>query len=144
MQKTQDESMHEILAMQKQEANVAWGKFVERNYIDWLNGKDKNPPTLSHTLLKNKLSSELENSTSARASASVARQGGGMSRNGSMTEGLDSGNGGAIQCPGGNNGSNGLTTSGRACSSRTKNSSENSCGFLFFQRRKDQTLFLPA
>jgi len=60
LQKTQDESMHEILAMQKQEANVAWGKFVERNYIDWLNGKDKNPPTLSHTLLKNKLAPELE------------------------------------------------------------------------------------
>ena len=60
LQKTADESMHEILAMQKQEANVAWGKFVERNYIDWLNGKDKNPPTLSHTLLKNKLSPELE------------------------------------------------------------------------------------
>jgi DNA-binding response OmpR family regulator len=60
LQKTQDESMHEILAMQKQEANVAWGKFVERNYIDWLNGKDKNPPTLSHTLLKNKLTPELE------------------------------------------------------------------------------------
>src|SRR3954463_13973156 len=50
LQKTQDESMHEILAMQKQEANVAWSKFVERNYIDWLSGKDKNPPTLSHTL----------------------------------------------------------------------------------------------
>ena len=60
LQKTADESMHEILAMQKQEANVAWGKFVERNYIDWLNGKDKNPPTLSHTLLKNKLTPELE------------------------------------------------------------------------------------
>ncbi|CAN5798299.1 PglZ domain-containing protein [soil metagenome] len=60
LQKTADESMHEILAMQKQEANVAWGKFVERNYIDWLNGKDKNPPTLSHTLLKNKLAPELE------------------------------------------------------------------------------------
>jgi DNA-binding response OmpR family regulator len=60
LQKSQDESMHEILGMQKQEANVAWGKFIERNYIDWLNGKDKNPPTLSHTLLKNKLSPELE------------------------------------------------------------------------------------
>jgi DNA-binding response OmpR family regulator len=60
LQKTQDESMHEILAMQKQEANVAWGKFIERNYIDWLNGKDKNPPTLSHTLLKNKLAPELD------------------------------------------------------------------------------------
>ena len=60
LNKTQDQSMHEILAMQKQEANVAFGKFIEKNYIDWLNGKDKNPPTLSHTLLKNKLSPQLE------------------------------------------------------------------------------------
>ncbi len=60
LQKSKDESMHEILEMQKKEANVAWGKFVERNYIDWLSGADKNPPTLSHTLLKNKLVPELE------------------------------------------------------------------------------------
>jgi DNA-binding response OmpR family regulator len=60
LEQTQDESMHEILTMQKREANVAFGKFIEQNYTSWLSGKEKNPPTLSHTLLKNKLAPILE------------------------------------------------------------------------------------
>jgi DNA-binding response OmpR family regulator len=60
LEKSHDQSMQEILTMQKQEANVAFGKFVEQNYINWLNGKDKNPPTQSHTLLKNKLAPQLD------------------------------------------------------------------------------------
>ncbi|MBI3512260.1 MAG: PglZ domain-containing protein [Bacteroidetes bacterium] len=60
LEKTQDESMHEILTMQKNEANVAFGKFIENNYINWLNGKDKNPPTQSHTLFKNKIAPLIE------------------------------------------------------------------------------------
>lgn len=58
--KTTDESMHEILTMQKTEANNLFARFVENNYISWLNGKNANPPTLSHTLLKNKLVPVLE------------------------------------------------------------------------------------
>lgn len=53
--KSQDESMSEILTMQKNEANVAFSKFIEQNYIGWLNGKDKNPPVQSHTLIQKKL-----------------------------------------------------------------------------------------
>ena len=60
LDKSHDESMQEIFTMQKQEANVAFGKFIEQNYINWLNGKDKNPPTQSHTLLKNKLAPLLD------------------------------------------------------------------------------------
>jgi DNA-binding response OmpR family regulator len=60
LNESNDQSMHEVLAMQKREANVAFSKFIEHNYIDWLNGKDKNPPTLSHTLLKNKLAPHLD------------------------------------------------------------------------------------
>lgn len=60
LEKSNDQSMQEILTMQKQEANVAFGKFIEQNYVNWLNGKDKNPPTQSHTLLKNKLAPQLE------------------------------------------------------------------------------------
>lgn len=60
LEKSNDQSMQEILTMQKQEANVAFGKFIEQNYVSWLNGKDKNPPTQSHTLLKNKLAPQLE------------------------------------------------------------------------------------
>jgi DNA-binding response OmpR family regulator len=60
LEKTQDESMHEILTMQKREANVDFGKFIEQHYVNWLNGKDKNAPTLSHTLLKNNLAPQLD------------------------------------------------------------------------------------
>ncbi|MGL4596986.1 MAG: PglZ domain-containing protein [Bacteroidia bacterium] len=58
--KSQDAGMNEVLTMQKREANVAFSKFIEQNYISWLNGKEKNPPTLSHTLLKNKLAPQLD------------------------------------------------------------------------------------
>ena len=55
LEKSKDEGMYEVLKMQKTEANHLFGKFVEANYIKWLNGTDKNPPLLSHTLLKNKV-----------------------------------------------------------------------------------------
>lgn len=60
LDKSKDPSMAEILAMQKTEANKLFGKFIENNYINWLNGKDKNPPLLSHTILKNRLAPLLE------------------------------------------------------------------------------------
>ena len=48
-----DESMYNILTMQKNEANLLFCRFVENNYSNWL----KNPetaPLLSHNLLKRK------------------------------------------------------------------------------------------
>jgi len=56
----QDKSMYDVLSMQKADANTQFFKFVERNYIPWLNGQDKNPPVMSHTLIKNKFVKELE------------------------------------------------------------------------------------
>ncbi len=53
--KSSDESIKEILAMQKAEANQVFAKFIERNYIDWVNTISENRPVLSHTLLKEKL-----------------------------------------------------------------------------------------
>jgi len=52
LEKSKDESMFEILKMQKAEANKLYGKFVENNYIGWLNGKNANPPLFSHTVFK--------------------------------------------------------------------------------------------
>jgi CheY-like chemotaxis protein len=49
-----DASMKEIFAMQKSEANTLFSKFIEKNYLTWLNGKAE-APILSHTLLKNKV-----------------------------------------------------------------------------------------
>jgi CheY-like chemotaxis protein len=60
MDKAQDKSMLEVLKMQKADANTQFFKFVEKSYINWLNGKDANAPTMSHTLLKNKFVPELE------------------------------------------------------------------------------------
>jgi CheY-like chemotaxis protein len=60
MDKAQDKSMLEVLKMQKADANTQFFKFVEKNYVNWLNGKDANAPTMSHTLLKNKFMPELE------------------------------------------------------------------------------------
>lgn len=55
-----DKSMADVLKMQKTEANVQFSKFVENNYISWLNGKEKNPPVMSHTLLKSKVAPLLD------------------------------------------------------------------------------------
>lgn len=59
MDKLQDKSMLDVLKMQKSDANTQFFKFVERNYISWLNGKNTAPPTMSHTLFKNKFVKEL-------------------------------------------------------------------------------------
>ena len=60
MDQLQDKSMLDVLHMQKSDANNQFFKFIEKNYISWLNGKSPNPPTMSHTLVKNKFMKELE------------------------------------------------------------------------------------
>lgn len=53
-----DQSMIEILESQKLEANVQFGKFIERNYEDWFDPKaDK--PIQSHTLFRELVVPEL-------------------------------------------------------------------------------------
>lgn len=60
LERSNDASMHEILTMQKREANVAFAKFIGQHYINWLNGKDKEPPMQSHNLIKNKVAPMLD------------------------------------------------------------------------------------
>ncbi len=60
LEKSKDESMFEILKMQKSEANKLYGKFIENNYIGWLNGKTSEPPLFSHTIFKAKVAPMLE------------------------------------------------------------------------------------
>jgi CheY-like chemotaxis protein len=60
LDKSKDESMMEILKMQKAEANKLYGKFIENNYIAWLNGKSQNPPLFSHTIFKAKVAPLLD------------------------------------------------------------------------------------
>jgi len=50
---TQSDQMSDILVMQKSEANNAFSKFIDRNYLGWMKANDG--PVMSHNLLQNKL-----------------------------------------------------------------------------------------
>ena len=60
LDKSGDVSMMDILKMQKDEANQLFCKFIENNYVGWLNGKITNPPLFSHTVFKSKVAPLLE------------------------------------------------------------------------------------
>ena len=48
-----DSSMTEMLQMQKEEANLGFAKFVKKNYMSWVDGKDA--PLMSHRFFKERL-----------------------------------------------------------------------------------------
>jgi len=54
LEKLEDSGMHEILTMQKSEANIQFSKFIERNYVKWLKNPDSGP-VLSHQLFAKKI-----------------------------------------------------------------------------------------
>lgn len=54
LEKLEDSGMHEILTMQKSEANIQFSKFIEKNYLNWLK-KPESAPTLSHQLFAKKV-----------------------------------------------------------------------------------------
>ena len=55
LEKSDDESMHEILQMQKEEANTVFCKYYQNSYEEWLKGNQPDRPIFSHTVLKEKL-----------------------------------------------------------------------------------------
>ena len=50
-----DANVGEILQYQKNEANTEFGRFIRRNYKDWINNRDEDTPEMSHTLMRNKI-----------------------------------------------------------------------------------------
>ena len=54
----EDAGMAEILESQKNEANLQFGKFIEKNYEDWFE-KNADAPIMSHTLFKERIVPEL-------------------------------------------------------------------------------------
>ena len=54
----EDIGMFEILESQKNEANIQFGKYIEKNYLKWFQGK-ADAPVMSHTLFKEKVVPEL-------------------------------------------------------------------------------------
>ena len=59
LEKLEDAGMHEILTMQKSEANVQFSKFIEKNYLNWIKDPESGPVT-SNQLLKKKVFPALE------------------------------------------------------------------------------------
>jgi DNA-binding response OmpR family regulator len=55
LQNTNDESLSQILQMQKEEANNVFSKYYTSNYINWLKPTNDKKPIFSHTLLRNKV-----------------------------------------------------------------------------------------
>ncbi|MEX0289285.1 MAG: PglZ domain-containing protein [Flavobacteriaceae bacterium] len=58
LEEIEDSGMFEILESQKVEANSQFGKFVEKNYLDWFNGNDG--PVMSHTLFRELVQPEIK------------------------------------------------------------------------------------
>ena len=61
LEEIEDSGMFEILESQKVEANNQFSKFIDKNYPDWFSSHDA--PVLSHTLFKQKVMPELENTS---------------------------------------------------------------------------------
>ena len=53
LEKSNDNSIDEIISMQKTEANSQFFRFISKNYESWIN--ENNSPLLSHNLLKEKV-----------------------------------------------------------------------------------------
>lgn len=54
--KAKEESLLSILIEQKKQANQLFSRYVENNYIDWINNNSDKKPLLSHTAFKSKVS----------------------------------------------------------------------------------------
>lgn len=59
LDKLEDESLNEILASQKKEANAQFFRFIEKNYEDWFEYSDE-APVMSHNLVKEWVRPSLE------------------------------------------------------------------------------------
>ncbi len=55
-------AMMDILAMQKTEANAAFSKYIEKNYMDWMRDRDSGP-ILSPDLMRRKVFPKMEEGT---------------------------------------------------------------------------------
>lgn len=54
LENIEDSGMREILEMQKKEANNLFARFIESNYLDWLNGVGDSPQMI-HTVIKDRI-----------------------------------------------------------------------------------------
>ncbi len=49
------QGMEDVLRLQKSEANMAFSRFIQKNYVDWFSGTGTDAPPMSHTLFERKV-----------------------------------------------------------------------------------------
>src|SRR5690606_14047754 len=59
LEKLEDAGMHEVLTLQKAEANAQFCKFIEQNYLNWIKNPEQGP-IMSHQLFSKKVFPKLE------------------------------------------------------------------------------------
>ena len=52
LEKSKDNSIIDVLKMQRVEASQLFSRYIENNYLDWINAKAKERPVMSHTLMR--------------------------------------------------------------------------------------------
>jgi CheY-like chemotaxis protein len=62
LEQSKDEGIMQVLRMQQDEANYVFSRFIEKNYVQWVNNKSQDKPVLSHTLLRDKVLPRLDSS----------------------------------------------------------------------------------
>jgi CheY-like chemotaxis protein len=55
LDKSNDDGIMQVLHMQQDEANAVFSRFIEKNYINWVNGRSSDRPVLSHTVFRDKI-----------------------------------------------------------------------------------------
>ncbi|MBQ4064111.1 MAG: PglZ domain-containing protein [Bacteroidaceae bacterium] len=56
-----DDQMHEMLKAQKEEANNMFGRFVKKNYMEWMRANRDERPMMSHDLFRERIFPLLDN-----------------------------------------------------------------------------------
>ena len=55
LEASKDEGIMEVLKMQKDEASQVFARYIEQNYLNWVQAKTNHHPLLSHTLMKERV-----------------------------------------------------------------------------------------
>lgn len=55
LEKSEDNSMNDVLRMQKADANQGFGKYIKKHYFNWFDPEDTSKPLLSPNLIKEKV-----------------------------------------------------------------------------------------
>lgn len=62
LEASQDDGIMQVLRMQQDEANTVFSRFIEKNYVRWVNNQSNDKPVLSHTLFRDKVLPHLDSS----------------------------------------------------------------------------------